>query len=65
MTKNAVTYETNKVVDHFYKHVNAFSHQKARIKNPEGKRAEKSFKLHVEYRRSIDLSKSSKSVLIK
>ena len=37
MTKNAVTYKINKLVDHYYKHVNAFSHQKARIKTQKAK----------------------------
>ena len=49
MTRNAVTYKINNVVDHYNKHVNAFSHQKAsKNKNQEDKTAEKSFKLHVE-----------------
>ena len=45
MTRNVVTYKINKVADHYYKHVNEFSHQKAsKNKNQE----DKSFKLHVE-----------------
>ena len=45
MTRNVVTYKINKVADHYYKHVNDFSHQKeSKNKNQE----HKSFKFHVE-----------------
>ena len=41
MTRNAVMYKINKIVDHYYNHVYGYSHQKAsNNKNQEEKRAE-------------------------
>ena len=64
MTRNAVTYKINKVVDRYYSHVYANLLWKAsKNKNQEDKRAEKSSRMLNKQWRTMHLLKSSKLVL--
>lgn len=65
MTRHAVTYKINKVVDHYNNHVHANSHRKAgKNKNQECKGAEKPSCVLNKQWRFMHLSKSSKLVLV-